>query len=123
SLDERRRVFEEREYGLARLRVGRHARRHDDRVRAELPRMSAAHGCSDSTCLRLVAGCQHDPATDDHGAPAQARIVPLLHRGEECVEVGVEDRRAHYRTYVRILYGAAATPRTPLQAPADMMRG
>ena len=38
-LDERRRVVEDREHRLARLGVGRHARRHDDRVRAQPPRL------------------------------------------------------------------------------------
>ena len=42
-LDERRRVLEHLEHGLARLRVRRHPRRDDDRVGAEPPRLAAAH--------------------------------------------------------------------------------
>ena len=43
--------------------------------------------------LGLVAGGEHDPAADDHGAVAQPWIVALLDRGVERVEVGVQDRR------------------------------
>ena len=43
--------------------------------------------------LRLVAGREHDPAADDHRPAAQARVVSLLDRRVERVEVGVQDRR------------------------------
>ena len=92
-LDERRRVLEDREDGLARLGVGRHPRRHDDRLRAEAARLAAAHRRLDAVRLRLVAGREHDPAADDHGSPAQARIVALLDRSEERIEIGMQDRR------------------------------
>ena len=92
-LHERRRVLEDREDGLARLRVGGHPRRHDDRVRAESARLAAAHRRLDAVRLRLVAGREHDSAADDHGPPAQARIVALLDRGEERIEIGMQDRR------------------------------
>ena len=42
-LDERRGVLEDREHRLARLRVRGHPRADDDRVRAEPPRLPAAH--------------------------------------------------------------------------------
>ena len=74
-------------------RVGGHPRRHDDRVRAEPPRLAAAHRGLDAVRLRLVAGREHDAAADDHGPPAQPRIVALLDRREERIEVGVEDGR------------------------------
>ena len=99
-LDERRRVVEDPEHGLARLGVGRHARRDDDRLRAETARAPAAHRGADAERLGLVAGGEHDPAADDHRPAAQPRIVALLDRGEERVEVGVQDRRLA-RTYVR----------------------
>ena len=92
-LDERRRVLEEREDGLARLGVGRHPRRHDDRLRAEAARLAAAHRRLDAVRLRLVAGREHDSAAHDHGSPAQVRIVALLDRGEERIEVGMENGR------------------------------
>ena len=70
-LDERRRVLEDREDRLARLGVGGHARRHDDRVRAEPPRLPAAHRRAHAERLRLVARGEHDAAADDHRPAAQ----------------------------------------------------
>ncbi len=93
ALHERRRVLEDREDGLARLRVGGHPRRHDDCVRAESARLAAAHRRLDAVRLRLVAGREHDSAADDHGSPAQARIIALLDRSEERIEIGMQDGR------------------------------
>ena len=90
-LDERCRVLEQGEHGLARLRVRRHASRHDDRVRAETLRLALAHRGADAVRLRLVACGQHDAAADDDRAAAQPAVVALLDGGEEGVEVGVED--------------------------------
>ena len=56
---------------LARLRVRRHPRRHDDRVRAQPARLPAAHRRADAERLRLVARREHDPAADDHRPAAQ----------------------------------------------------
>ena len=91
--DERRRVLEHLEHRLARLRVRGHPRRDHDRVRAQPPGTPAAHRRADAERLGLVARGEHDPAADDHRPAAQARIVPLLDRREERVEVGMEDRR------------------------------
>ena len=52
-----------------------------------------AHRRADAVGLRLVARREHDPAADDHGPAAQARVVALLDRREERVDVGVQDRR------------------------------
>ena len=92
-LDERRHVVEDPIHGLARLGVGREARRDDDRLRAEPASLSAAHRRLDAEGLGLVARREHDTAADDHRLPAQLRIVPLLDRREEGVEVCVQDRR------------------------------
>ena len=89
--DQGRGVLEDLEYRLARLRVGGHSRRDDDRVGAEPPRQCTAHRALHAVGLGLVAGSEHDPAAHDHGAPAERRMVPLLDGGEERVEVGVED--------------------------------
>jgi hypothetical protein len=43
--------------------------------------------------LGLVAGREHDTATDDHGPAAQPRVVALLDRRVERVQVGVQDGR------------------------------
>ena len=91
-LDQRRRVLEDREHGLARFRVGRHPRRHHDGLRAEPPGLDAAHGRAHPEGPGLVAGGQHDAAADDHRPPPQPRVVALLDRRVERVEVGVEDR-------------------------------
>src|SRR5690606_40302454 len=49
--------------------------------------------CS-SDLAGLPAGGEHDPAGDDDRPAAQARVVPLFHRGVERVEIRVQDRRA-----------------------------
>ena len=53
----------------------------------------------DAELARLVAAGADDAArsrfaTDDHGLAAQLRVVALLHRREERVEVHVDDREA-----------------------------
>ena len=101
-LDERRRVVEDLEHRLARLGVRRHARRDDDRVGAQPARLPAAHRGADAERLRLVARREHDPAADDDGPAAQPRVVALLDRRVERVDIGVQDRRLPTRTYVRI---------------------
>ena len=53
---------------------------------------AAAHRAGDAIRLRLVARGEDDPAADDHRPAAQPRVVALLDRREEGVEVGVEDR-------------------------------
>ena len=92
-LDQRRHVVEDPIHGLARLGVGREARRDHDRLRAEPASLPAAHRRLDAEGLGLVARREHDSAADDHRLPAQPRIVPLLDRREEGVEVCVQDRR------------------------------
>ena len=92
-LDERRRVLEHPEHRLARLGVGRHPRRDDDRTRAQPPGVRTPHRRADTEGLGLVARGEHDSSADDHGPAAQTRIVPLLDGRVERVHVGVEDRR------------------------------
>ncbi len=101
-LDERRRVVEHREHGLARLGVGRHPRRHDDRVGAQPPRLPPAHRGPDAVRLGLVARREHDSAADDHGPPAQARhrrAARPTRRTRRDRHAGSSPRRT--RTYVR----------------------
>ena len=92
ALDERGGVLEDSVERLARLRIGGHARRHDDRLGAETSRPGAAHGRAHAPSLGLVARGEHDAPADDHGAATEARVVPLLDRGEERIGVGVQDR-------------------------------
>ena len=56
-------------------------------------RQAPAHRRAHPVRLRLVARGEHDPAADDHRPPAQPRVVALLDRGVERVEIGVQDRR------------------------------
>ncbi len=57
------------------------------------PRPPPAHGRLDAVRLRLVARGQHDSSADDDRPALEAKIVPLLDRGVERIQVGVEDRR------------------------------
>jgi hypothetical protein len=54
--------------------------------------LAPGHRGSDAAGFRLVAGRQHDARTDDDRAAAQPRIVSLLDRGEERIDVRVQDR-------------------------------
>ena len=92
ALDQGCGLVEHLEHRLAGLRVGRHARLHDNRPRAQPARLGAAHGRTNPERLGLIAGGEHDAPADDDGTPAQAGIVPLLDRRVEGVEVGVQDR-------------------------------
>ena len=54
--------------------------------------LRSTHRGADAARLGLVAGREHDARPDDDGAAAQARVIPLLDRRIERVEVGVQDR-------------------------------
>ena len=75
----------------------------DDGVRAQTAGLAAAHGGLHAVPLGLVAGGEHDPTTDDHRPAAQRRIVSLLDRRVERVEIGMEDRRlrSHEHMFAR----------------------
>ena len=92
ALDERGGVLEDSVELLARLRIGGHARRNDDRFGAETSRPGAAHGRAHAPSLRLVARGEHDAPADDHRAATEARVVTLLHRREERIGVRMQDR-------------------------------
>ena len=69
----------------------------NDAVRARLARPRHRHRRVHAERARLVARVPHDapvaePA-DDHRLAAQRRVVELLDRREERVEVDVQDRR------------------------------
>ena len=91
ALDARRGLPEDLERRLARLRIGRHARRDDYGVRAQPAGLRSAHRGTHAVCLRLVARRKDHAAPDDDGAAAKATVVALLDGGVEGVEVGVED--------------------------------
>ena len=98
SLDERRDVVEDPVGRLARRGVGVHPRRNDDRVRAEAPRPAERHRRLHAEGLRLVARREDHAGADDHRPPAQARVVALLDRRVERVQIRVEDRCLHTNT-------------------------
>ena len=92
AFDERRRVVEHLEHRLAGGGVGGQVRFDEDGVGAQAPGDRPAHRRAHAVRPRLVAGAHHHADADDHRAAAQLGVVALLHRGEEGIEVGVEDR-------------------------------
>ena len=62
-------------------------------------RLRPAHRRAHAARLRLVARGEHDAAADDHRPAPQPRVVALLDRRVERVEVGVQNG---HRTYVRM---------------------
>jgi hypothetical protein len=102
AFHDRRRVVEDGEELAARRRIRRHARRDDDRVRAQPPRLPPAHRRAHTAGLRLIARREHDPGTDDHRTAAEPRVVPLLDRREE--RIGVRVQHEHMFVY----YNAAS---------------
>ena len=97
-LHERREPPEDRHHLAADALVRAAVHRHEDAVRAEPPRRPDGHRGVDPELPRLVRGRAHDPAVvrpahPDRDRPAaQLRVVALLDRREERVEVDVEDR-------------------------------
>ena len=87
--------LEHLEHRLARLAVGREARAAPRLRRGHSRRAwRAAHRGAHAVGLGLVAGRQHDAAADDHRPAPQLRVVALLDRRVERVEVGVQDALA-----------------------------
>ena len=64
----------------------------------------------DPVRLGFVAGRDHDSHADDHRAAAQTRIVPLLDRREEGVDVGMEDRRLTHEHMFADLEACSCAP-------------
>ncbi len=91
AFDVRRGVVEDREHGLAGLDVVLEPGRHHDRLRAQLAGLTSAHRRAHPVRLRLVAGREHDAGADDDRAAAQVRVIALLDRRVERVQVGVQD--------------------------------
>jgi hypothetical protein len=78
-----------------------HPRRDDHGVRAQRPRLPAAHRGAHAAGLGLVARGEHHPSADDDRATPQPRVVALLDRRVERVEVRVQYRRIGARHAVR----------------------
>ena len=101
-LDRGRELVEDAVGRLACLGVGGEPWGDHDGVGTQPAGGPAAHRRSHPERAGLVAGRQHHPAADDHRAPAKGRVVSLLDRRVERVEVGVQDAgRGSHRTYVR----------------------
>ena len=77
-LYQRRRLLEDLEDRLARIRVGRHPRFDHDCSRAHPTGARSSHRRADAVRPGLVAGREHDTPADDHGPSAEARVVSLL---------------------------------------------
>ena len=92
-LDQRRGVVEHREHGPAGLACRPPSRGGTTTASGHSRRAcAAAHRRAHPVRLGLVAGGQHHAAADDHRPAAQRRVVALLDRRVERVEVGVQDR-------------------------------
>jgi hypothetical protein len=89
---DRRGVLEHAEDGFARLAVLRHAWLDDHSVWTKASCGTASHRGSDAEGLGLIARGEHDPSSDDDRPATEPRVVALLDRRIEGVEVGVEDR-------------------------------
>ncbi len=90
-LDQRCGVVEHREDGAAGVGVRVHAGRHHDRVGTQGQGLPAVHRAPHAAGPGLVAGRHHDAAPDDDRPAPQLRVVALLDRREEGVEVGMQD--------------------------------
>ena len=105
ALDQRRGVAEHLEDGLARLGVGRHPRRHDDRLRAQRAGLPPAHrrahaaAPSPRSWPRARPRRRRSPAGRAAGGRRAARPTRRTRRGRRA---GWSLRRA--RTYVRIAH-------------------
>ena len=75
---------------------------HDHRAGHSDAGLRGGHGGAHAVDPGLVARREDDAFADDDRAVPQARVVPLLDRGVEAVEVGVEDPGAD-----RLVIGAA----------------
>ena len=91
------------EHRPARLGVGRHPRPHDHRLRTQPAGLRAPHRRPDPAAPSPRSSPQAPPPPPTiTGRPRKPRIVALLHRGIERVEIGVQDRRLELtQTYVR----------------------
>ena len=112
--------LEDLEHRPARFGVGRHPRLDHDRLRAQLPGLPPAHRAAHAERPGLVARGHHDAAAHDDRPAPEPRVVALLDRREERVEVGVEDRgdgtlgglRGHEHMFAQV------DPRPPAPGPA-----
>jgi len=93
TLDQRCRVLEDPEHGLACLAVGRHPGRDHDRPGAQPAGAATAHRRAHAIGLGLVACSQHDTGADDHRPAAQSRVIALLDGRVERIQIRVEDVR------------------------------
>ena len=106
-LHQRREATEDVHEAVAEFRVALEAGRRHHGVRAERERTRHGHGAAAAEGARLVAGGRHHAAAraaaDEDRLPAQRRVVELLHRREERIEVRVQDgaRRGHAATPYR----------------------
>ncbi len=101
-LDQRRRVVKQIKDRLACFGVGRDPGRDNDGMRTQPAGHPATHRPVDAIGPGLVAGRQNHPGPDHYRTTPQPRIVTLLDRRVEGVEIGMKDRRLRpHRTYVR----------------------
>src|SRR5258705_3121541 len=140
-LHQRRLLVKDRHDRIGRLEIAVEVAWHVDAIRTEPSRDRERHGRANAEGARLVGSRHDDPslvrtiATDDDRLAAVLRMVPLLDRRVERVEVAVKDRARHAnRTLTVVSSGArnwrsdspsvstATRSRTARRAKAEMRR-
>ena len=130
-LDGRREPPEDRHHLAARLLVAAAVDWQEDPLGAQAAGGPQRHRRVDAELAGLVAcGTDDAPlvgsaATDDHRLAAERRVVALLDRGEERIEVDVEDRQgrgAHARDSLAVTCHRAGTT-TPESKPPGAANG
>lgn len=91
-LDQRCGLVEHLEDRPARVGIRGHPRWDDYCLWTQATGLRATHRRSYAARLRRVAGGQHDPGPDDDRSIEERRIVALLHRRIERVQISVLDR-------------------------------
>ena len=120
-LDERREATEDLAELAGYRDVPLHAAAHDHGAGAAGDRGGHRHRGVDAEGARLVGRRGHDPpapvAPDEHRAPAERGIVPLLDGSVECVHVDVENVASHAPHPLR----ARSPPRRQCTPPLRMV--
>ena len=97
SLNERRKIIEHLDGGIAQPLVVVEMTTDKDQLRTEFTRASSRHSAADSERPCFVRSGKHDPAADGDRLAAQGRVEQLFDRGIEGVQVRMEDGGCRFR--------------------------
>jgi hypothetical protein len=87
SLNERRKIIEHVDGGIAQPLVVPEMAPDKDQLRAELARPPSRHASADSEVLGFVRCGKYDPVADSNGFAAQRRVEQLFDRGIKGIKV------------------------------------